>query len=195
MIGGTVFAPELWFSKPEGRTSYRGPVILGCSGSAASLRMIEAAPRIANVAGGVVLVCAVRRPASSTPDRHLFGPEFLTGETHLLAQSADVHEAMQSGRDAARRAGLPLVAVLDEPGDPVRSLLRAADRYQAEAVMVGMRRDRPSRQVNRLARRRPARLDLIASNGSEHLLARKPNGARLRRRTSMLPLVPRPFEA
>ncbi|MFD1812401.1 universal stress protein [Rhodococcus gannanensis] len=194
MIGDSAFTRDLWLSKPDGASSYAGTVVLGCNGSDASLRLIEAAPRICSITGGVVLVCAVSPWGRAPWERHPDAVDVLKGEAHLLDDATDSQLALELGRAAAREAGLNLVAAVEEPGDPVRSLLRAADRYRAAAILVGMRDERPSRQVNRLARRLPDGLDLVASNGSEHLLARTRNRARARS-FALFPAAPRPSEA
>jgi hypothetical protein len=194
MIGGSAFTRELWLSKPDGASSYAGTVVLGCDGSDAALRLIAAAPRICAARGGVVLVCAVSPWGRAPWERHPDAVNALKGETHLLDDVTDSRLALEFGRAAARDAGLNLVAAVEEPGDPVRSLLRAADRYRAEAILVGMGGERPSRQVNRLARRLPGGLDLVASNGREHLLARARSRSRARS-FSLFPATPRPSEA
>ncbi|EME15478.1 universal stress protein [Rhodococcus triatomae] len=194
MIGGSAFTRELWQPKPDGASPYRGTVVLGCSGSPASIRLIEAMPLIGAITGGVVLVCAVSPWSRPPSERNPYAVDILKGEAHLLDDETEARTALERGGVAVRRAGLNLVATVEEPGDPVRSLLRAADRYRADAILVGMRSERPSRQVNRLARRLPADLDLIASNGGEHLLARTRNRVPARG-LSLLPTMPRPAEA
>lgn len=154
-----------------------GPIVLGCTGSEASLRAIAAARHVVDVTDGVVLVCAIRASAQQL-QRPTQLHDALKSEAYLLTDTATLDEVLRRSTEVALGAGLRPLAALHDHGDPVRVLLRTAARYQSATIVVGMNELRPSRLVRRLARRLPDDIALIATNGATHLGTRKCTGPR-----------------
>lgn len=181
MFRDTLFAARQWQPLGVGMPPplpRHGPVIVGCSGSEASLRAIATAAHVVDVSAGVILVCATRTPVRR-PQPPASAHDLLKSEAYLLTDSAAIDEIVRHGRELASSSGARVLATLQSRGNPVHVLLQAADRYLARAILVGMHRDRPSRQAARLARTRPADIDVIASNGTTHLSTLRPAPSRV----------------
>ena len=174
-------------------TRQDGPIILGCNGSEASIRAIAAAGLLTEGPGGVILVCAIRAP--SPPPRPTRLHDALKAEAYLLTDRATVDEVLRRSTEVALVAGLRPLAALYLHGDPVRVLLRTAERYQSPAIIAGMNGQSPSRLVRRLARRLPSDVALIATDGTTHLRTRPASTTHMHNQTKAWRAVHRPANA
>ncbi|MBD1322215.1 universal stress protein [Gordonia hankookensis] len=149
------------------RLPVRGPIVVGYTGSPVSTRALETVLRAADAHVRISLVCAVTpiRPPRSTSFMH----DALKSEAYLLSDRASIDEQLRRGVEALHAHSLePETAVAIE-GDPVRVLSRAARELEAAQVVVGMRDDRPTGQVRRIARALPDDVALFATSGDAHL--------------------------
>ena len=174
-------------------TRQDGPIILGCNGSEASIRAIAAAGRLTEGPGGVILVCAIRAP--SPPPRPTRLHDALKAEAYLLTDRATVDEVLRRSTEVALVAGLRPLAALYLHGDPVRVLLRTAERYQSPTIIAGMNGQSPSRLVRRLARRLPSGVALIVTDGTTHLRSRPASTTHKHNQTKAWRAVHRPANA
>lgn len=174
-------------------TRQEGPIIMGCNGSEASIRAIAAAGRLTEGPGGVILVCAIRAP--SPPPRPTRLHDALKAEAYLLTDRATVDEVLRRSTEVALAAGLRPLAALCLHGDPVRVLLRTAERYQSPTIIAGMNGQSPSRLVRRLARRLPSDVALISTDGTTHLRTRPASTTHMHNQTKVWRAVHRPANA
>ncbi|GAB18670.1 hypothetical protein GOEFS_061_00090 [Gordonia effusa NBRC 100432] len=163
------------------RVARSGPIILGCTGSAASLRAVASAPTLVGPVPAAVLLCAVKPARARDTRRRDSDFDVLKADAYQLSESAIIDEALRRSREVAWDCGLKGVVTQTVFADPVHALRDAAIDNAASTVIVGVGGRRPSRLVNRLAAALPDGVDLIATDGTAPLVAirrsRMSNGA------------------
>ncbi|MFW0791851.1 hypothetical protein [Gordonia sp. CPCC 205333] len=164
--------------QPLDRIAKSGPIILGCNGSAASLRAIGSAADLVGPVSTVVLLSALR-PQRARPGRNRSRDhDVLKSDAYQLSESAVVDEALRRSREVAWESGLKGVVTQTITASPYHALLAAAAEQGTSTVIVGIGRNRPSRLVNRLAEALPDGIDLIATDGITPLIALRHAGVR-----------------
>ncbi len=156
---------------PADRLNRPGPIIVGYTGSPASLRAIASAPRLVNAPTQTLLISAITRRRGRTPRPFPRDYDVLKDDAYLLSPSAVIDETLRRGRETAWDAGLKDVVTQMITADPVHALATAARSAGARAIIVGVGGSRPSRQLNRLAKALPDDVSLIATDGFAPLVA------------------------
>ncbi|MYR05562.1 universal stress protein [Gordonia sp. SID5947] len=145
----------------------RGGIIVGYTGSPVSVRALDAVLRTAEADARIALICAVRpfRPPRSTTAMH----DALKSEAYLLSDRASTDELIRRGVEAVHAHSIEPATAIAVVGDPVTVISRAASQFEAAHVVVGMRDDRPTSQVRRIAKALPDHVGMFATNGDTHI--------------------------
>ncbi len=154
----------------DGPSCGRGPVIVGCTGTDASLRALTASARTLDPTIDLVLVCAVtrrRRRAQPTTFLH----DALKSEAYLLTPEATTDELLRHAAETARRERARHIRIHTDTGDPVTVLARAASDLEASAVILGTSGSGPGALARALHRRIGSGADLFVTDGTRFLSA------------------------
>ncbi|GAB93732.1 universal stress protein [Gordonia rhizosphera] len=154
----------------DGVSCGRGPVIVGYTGTDASLRAVTASARTLDPTIELVLVCAVtrrRRRAQPTTFLH----DALKSEAYLLTPEATTDELLRHAAETAQRECARQIRIRTETGDPVTVLARAAADLDASAVILGMNGPGPGALARALRRRVGSEADLFVTDGTTFLYA------------------------
>lgn len=118
-------------------SSYR-KVVVGTDGSQPSLRAVGRAAEVARESSAdLVIVCAYH-PISEEEEQR--AQDELGEEAFQVVGSAPAEDTLRAATEKARAAGLTSdVQTVAVAGQPVRSLLDAADERSADLLVVGSR--------------------------------------------------------
>ncbi|MEE4025342.1 universal stress protein [Gordonia sp. PKS22-38] len=170
-----------------------GIVVVGYSGTSSSRDAALAQADSADPSCRIALVMAIEPPRSPRSDTFLH--DELKSEAYLLSDGAIVDEQLRHARELVARRTTAAVTGEAIVADPVRALVGAVARHRATAVVVGMRKSRPTGQVRRIARELPDGVDLFATDGLHHVRLATRSAVSERRRSPILRPVAGPAGA
>lgn len=117
-------------------SSYRS-VVVGTDGSPPSLRAVSKAAAVAaDTSAKLVIVCAYY-PSSDREVEH--AQDELGGEAFQVIGSAPAEQTLLEAADHARQSGAAEVETVALVGAPVTSLVEAAEKADADLLVVGSR--------------------------------------------------------
>ena len=112
-------------------------VVVGTDGSESSYRAVDRAADIARAtAARLVIVCAYapagRREVAQAVD-------VLRDEAYMVAGSSPAEETLRTAAERAAAHGATKIERAAVPGEPVKSLINALEKHQADLLVVGNR--------------------------------------------------------
>ncbi|GAB2450764.1 universal stress protein [Nocardia tengchongensis] len=111
----------------------RAPIVVGTSGSPASLAAIDRAATLAALSGAQLAIgCAYSPNRPSDP-----AIDVLKSEAHLLFGCADADEILDAAHRQASRCGASEITLHPLEGTPTAALLRLAADTRAQLLVLG----------------------------------------------------------
>jgi len=112
-------------------------VLVGTDGSDSSYRAVDRAAQIArDAAARLVIVCAYQ---AASPREVAAAGDVLGDEAYSVAGSAPAEETLRTAAERAAAHGAAKIERVSVAGEPVKSLISAAEEYQADLLVVGNR--------------------------------------------------------
>jgi nucleotide-binding universal stress UspA family protein len=117
-------------------SAYR-TVVVGTDGSESSFRAVDRAAAVAADSGARLVLASAYYPA----DKHDVeaAQDALKDEAYQVVGSAPAEDNLRMAADRAREAGAADVEQVAEVGAPVETLLKIAEKYHADLLVVGNR--------------------------------------------------------
>lgn len=116
--------------------SYR-TVVVGTDGSAPSLRAVARAAEVARDATAKLVIVCAYYPSSGREVQQ--AQDELGDEAFQVIGSAPAEDTLREAADTARGAGVTGVETVSAVGEPVPTLLAAAEERGADLLVVGSR--------------------------------------------------------
>ena len=116
--------------------SYR-TVLVGTDGSESSYRAVDRAAALAADANASLIVLCAFRPLSGREKER--AAEELGGQAYQVMGSNPAEDVLRDAAARARAAGVTEAQALPVEGDPVDEIVAAADKHNADLVVVGNR--------------------------------------------------------
>ncbi|NYH76867.1 nucleotide-binding universal stress UspA family protein [Actinopolyspora biskrensis] len=111
-------------------------VVVGTDGSSPSMHAVARAAEVAGESAELLIVCAYY-PNSRREVEH--ARDEMGQEAFQVVGSAPAEDSLRTAADHARSAGARAVDTVAVLGEPVESLIGAAERRSAELLVVGSR--------------------------------------------------------
>ena len=112
-------------------------VLVGTDGSDSSYRAVDRAAQIArDAAARLVIVCAYQ---AASPREVAAAGDVLGDEAYSVAGSAPAEETLRTAAERAAAHGTAKIERVSVAGEPVKSLISAAEEHQADLLVVGNR--------------------------------------------------------
>ncbi len=112
-------------------------VLAGTDGSESSFRAVDRAADVARDAGAKLLLACAYRPMSAREVQD--AQDVLGGEAYKVSGSTPAEDVLRDAADRARSSGLTDIETVAVEGDPVDELVRVADQWGVDLVVVGNR--------------------------------------------------------
>jgi nucleotide-binding universal stress UspA family protein len=113
-------------------------IVVGTDGSPTAQRAVEQAGALAGADGARLVIVTAYAPGEGPASE--VGPDDVPSDIrHTLTDRVQAEELAESGRAAAKAAGVAKVVVQALPGDPAHVLLEAARDFDADLIVVGSR--------------------------------------------------------
>ena len=112
-------------------------VLVGTDGSDSSYRAVDRAAEVArDTAARLVILCAYE-PA--TPREVAMAEDVLRDEAYSVVGSAPAEETLRTAAERAAAHGATKIERAAVPGEPVKSLINALEKHQADLLVVDNR--------------------------------------------------------
>ncbi len=117
-------------------SAYR-TVVVGTDGSESSFQAVDRAAAVAADTGAKLVLACAYYPADERDVQA--AQDVLRDEAYQVVGSAPADQSLSLAADRAAQTGASDVERVAEVGAPVPTLLRIADRYRADLLVVGNR--------------------------------------------------------